>query len=364
MASALAMVLLGTSPGAAWAGLVFNFTPASGMDPQAIAGFAAAGARWSALFSDNITVNININFTNLPAGVLGSTGSTQANYTYANVRNALIADKTSADDNTSTAALQAGPAFNMLLNRTSNNPNGSGSATPYLDNDGDANNTTINMSNANAKALGLLAANNAAVDASISFSNLFTWDFDPSNGINAGAFDFVGIATHEIGHALGFISGVDILDINSPPVRGPFRDDQFTFVSTADLFRFSAASVQQGVGVIDWTADTRNKYFSVDGGTTAGALFSNGVNFGGDGRQASHWRDNLGLGIMDPTAAPGELLAISNNDIRLFDVIGYNLGATPAVPEPGSLALLAIGACGLAGYARRRKANAAAEQAA
>ncbi|MFO0842137.1 MAG: DUF1194 domain-containing protein [Gemmataceae bacterium] len=32
------------------------------------------------------------------------------------------------------------------------------------------------------------------------------------------------------------------------------------------------------------------------------------------------------------------------------------------VPEPGSLALLAIGACGLAGYARRRKANAAPEQ--
>lgn len=32
------------------------------------------------------------------------------------------------------------------------------------------------------------------------------------------------------------------------------------------------------------------------------------------------------------------------------------------VPEPGSLALLAIGACGLAGYARRRKANVAREQ--
>ena len=61
------------------------------------------------------------------------------------------------------------------------------------------------------------------------------------------------------------------------------------------MFRYSAASF--ALGAIDWTADTRNKYFSLDGGVTAGPLFSTGRNFG-DGQQASHWKDSLGIGIM------------------------------------------------------------------
>ena len=130
-----------------------------------------------------------------------------------------------------------------------------------------------------------------------------------------------------------FTSGVDILDGNSPPTRGPFPDSAFTYVNTLDLFRYSADS--KNAGGIDWTADTRDKYFSLDRGATNIALLSTGVTFG-DGRQASHWKDNLGLGIMDPTAAPGEKLAISENDLRAFDVIGWNrssINAT-AVPEP------------------------------
>ena len=38
---------------------------------------------------------------------------------------------------------------------------------------------------------------------------------------------------------------------------------------------------------------------------------ANGVYNGSHGRQASHWQDHLGLGILDPTASAGELLAIS-----------------------------------------------------
>ena len=56
------------------------------------------------------------------------------------------------------------------------------------------------------------------------------------------------------------------------------------------------------------------------------AIFANGVNFG-DGRQASHWEDGIGAGIMDPTAGFGELLSITSNDIRALDVIGYDLVA-------------------------------------
>src|SRR5205814_7577617 len=130
--------------------------------------------------------------------------------------------------------LSSGIVVNMLLNRTSNNPNGTGSATPYLDNNNNANNSTLSIHNANAKVLGLRSATDAAQDASITFSSNFTWDFDPRDGITAGSFDFVGAATHEIGHALGFVSGEDILDTNSSGTFLP--DSSFVNLSVLDLY--------------------------------------------------------------------------------------------------------------------------------
>ncbi|MBI1368350.1 MAG: PEP-CTERM sorting domain-containing protein [Planctomycetes bacterium] len=347
--------MIGLAAGSpAQAALTFNLVPAGGMSAQAIAGFNAAAARWSNVFSDSVTINININFTTLGAGILGSTSSSHVTTNYTNFKNAMNADATSTDDASATASLQSGSSFKMLLNYTSNNPNGSGSATTYLDNDGDANNTTVYMTNANAKALGLLAANNPAVDASIAFSDQFTWDFDPTNGITGGAYDFVGVATHEIGHVLGFISGVDILDTNSTSPNF-FADNVFTYVDPLDMFRFSAASIAAGgAGTIDWTAGSASKYFSIDGGATSLTTFSTGQ-VHGDGRQASHWKDNLGIGIMDPTAAPGELLSISTLDLRAFDVMGWDLASVTVaaipLPEPAELGVLGL-ACML--FIRRR----------
>ena len=327
------------------AGLTFNFTSTG--NAQADAGFAAAGARWSNLFSDNITVNINAGYSALGPGILGSANSTDAFYYYSDVRNYLLGDKTSANDNTATSYLQPSPALRLEINRTSNNPNGANSATPYLDINGNENNKIINLTTANAKALGLMAGNNAAVDASISFSSSFSWDFNPGDGITAGTFDFVGVATHELGHALGFISGVDVLDSNG----SGYPDSAFTYVTPLDLYRYSTLSVANNA--LDWTADSRTKYFSLDGGTTSLATFSTGVNYG-DGRQASHWQDNLGIGVMDPTAGSGELLAITANDIMAFDVIGYDLSSVPEPATFGVVAGLALLGIGTGSRMRRR----------
>ena len=346
--SALALLsLTGTSRA-----LTFNLTAAGGMDPLAIAGFQAAGARWSALFTDNVTININIGFTTLGAGILAQASSTQADYTYTNVRTALITDANSATDTLAIANLpnnNGGTSFDAMMSRTSDNPNGAGSTTPFRDTAG-ANTTTVHMTNANAKALGLLAGNAAPSDASITFSDTFSWDFDSGDGITAGAFDFVGIAAHEIGHSLGFISGVDIADINA----ATFNSDQFTFVSTLDLYRRSARSLANGGNnTIDWVADNTDKYFSLDGGTTNLGLFSNGKNFG-DGQQASHWKDNLGLGVMDPTAGTGELLTITARDIQAFDAIGWTQSIGGVAPEPGTLALALLGIPAIVARRRRR----------
>lgn len=324
----------------------YNFTPTSTQaDKDA---FIAAGAIWSSLFTDDITINLDVGTAMLDPNVLAQAGSTRVTTSYGGFLTQLTADATSASDAQAVGSLIPGADFDMLLNRTSNNPNGAGSATAYLDADGDANNTTIRLTSANAKALGYNVV--VAADATITFSNQFSWDYDTSDGVTAGSFDFVGIAVHEIGHSLGFISGVDILDINSPPVNGPFSDELFTFVAPLDLFRYSAEST--ALNVIDWTASTTDKYFSLDRGQTAIASFSGGRNFG-DGQQASHWKDELGIGIMDPTAARGELLAITANDLQAFDVIGWNVAA---IPEPSTYAMMALGLAGL-GAARRRAAR-------
>ncbi len=333
--------------------LTFNFNPAGGTPANVTQGFNAAAALWSAILTDSVTVNFDIAFATLGPGILGGASSDRATFTYSATRSALVTDATSGDDTATASALQSGSAFSLMINRTSDSPFGSGNATPYLDNDGDTNNTTIRMARSNAKALGLLAAADAARDADITFSDQFTWDFDRSDGITPGAFDFVGVAAHEIGHALGFTSGVDTLDGNSPPSGGPFPDSAFTWVSTLDLFRFSTVSRAQGVGVIDWTANTTDKFLSFDGGTTKSVSFATGTNFG-DTQQASHFKDNLGIGIMDPTAAPGELLAISANDQRAFDVIGWNLSAAVGgAPEPAFLGLVGMMVLGV--YATRRR---------
>lgn len=328
--AAVACACLAASPASA---LVFNLIPEANTPQFAIDGFTAAANRWSSVITDNITVNVQIGFADLGLFIIGQAGSDAREFTYSDTKNALSNRRTSAADFSSVAALQTGSSYTRLINHTSNNPNGANSATPYL-----STMDRVGMTTANAKALGLLGPT-TTVDGLIRFNSTFGFDFNPADGIGAGLFDFVGAATHELGHTLGFSSGVDDID----QLNGIYSDDTFSS-NLIDLFRFSANSIALGAGVTDYTADNRDKYFSIDGGVTSTALFANGVVYG-DGNQASHWKDSLGLGIMDPTAFPGELMVVRPNDTLALDVLGYTL----AVPEPTAGALLVIGGAILLG---------------
>lgn len=332
-------------PAPANAGLTFTLNAAAGMDQQAIDGFQRAADIWSGVLSDDVNIVLDIDFRTLSAGVLGSAGSARQVNTISDYFNALNGDATSADDATAMANLPTLDANGNLDFRTQVDTE-NGSTVVSLDNNDSNNNRFLALNTATAKAVGLRAANNTDADADITFSDAFTWDFDQSDGVDAGHQDFVGVAVHEIGHALGFVSGVDT--VNSA-INGMNDLESFAVFSGLDMFRYSAAD-----GIVDLSVGTAS-YTSIDGGTTQLGLMSTGVTAanGGDGRQASHWKDNLGIGIMDPTANPaGQINVLSGTDLRAFDIMGWNLSA---VPEPSSLGMLLIAGVGGIGYRRRRK---------
>lgn len=297
--------------------------------------FDRAAQMWESFIADPITVTINADFSLLGSGILGSTGSVFLQADYNTIRDQLVIDASDEPDDLIVASMPTAAQFTATLPA------------------GFSLNGNLIATKANLKAIGGfgdLDGSFGVPDADIAFSTAFSWDFDKTNGITGGAFDFEGVAAHEIGHALGFVSIVDDIDFILP---GGSTQIQPLVI---DLFRFADGGGSDPATAAQFTTFPRNLvpgandiFDQVLGGGQGDieVRVSTGVDFG-DGRQASHWKDGLGLGIMDPTAAPGELLILRPNDRRAMDLIGYEV-----VPEAGTLSLVLIG--GALTYLGRRR---------
>lgn len=337
---------------------------------QAEQGFKIAAGYWGGMFTNNATINLGVKFAPLAPNVIGSTGSRQLDYTVAGWESRVNATKSnSVIDQTVVLPGLTGGGVSGLTVGVNGSGNNDTAVTAAVD--GKLASKMLWANSSVIKAIGGAVSAPNTRDGNVTFSSTFGFDFNPMDGITAGTFDFIGVAIHEIGHALGFVSGVDLMDYYSygnGPGRGQLGYDlnDTSIFSALDMFRYSAPDT------LDFRAGG-TKYFSIDGGQTA--LFGNTMSTGsynGDGRQASHWKDTagcqIGNGIMDPTFCYGQMGYITGLDLAAFDAMGWNLSTNAltyattstaeiyyqsTVPEPSSLALLLAAALG--GVASRRK---------
>jgi len=343
---------------------------------QAEQGFRIAANYWGNLFTNNVTINLGVGFSALGTGIIGSTGSARMDYSVATWESGILATRSNSmvDQMAVLPALSAQGGVSGLTVGVDGTGNNNTTVTASLNGTQVASHT-LYLNTAVVKAVGGTATYEAGSgnrDGNVTFSTNFSFDFNPTDGISAGQMDFIGVAIHEIGHALGFVSGVDFFDYYSTP-NGPGRNtlgmdlNNTSIFSALDMFRYSAP------GTLDWRVGG-TKYFSLDGGNTAvfGNTFSTG-RYNGDGNQASHWKDTsgcqVGNGIMDPTFCFAQMGTLTGLDLIAFDAMGYNLSVNAltyanmttaqiyaaAVPEPGVWALMLAGGLGVAGIARRRR---------
>ncbi len=269
-----------------------NFNDNFGLNAAAAqAAWNAAAATIAGNFSDNIHVNITVDAI-AGTSIFGSSDFLFATLSYGALRTAVVNDATTPDDAVAISASGSIAAVSPV-------------GGSWL------------VSKPQAKALGLLP-DDLANDGTTTFGagNNFSFSGTPTGG----AFDFQGIAAHEITEVMGRFG-----------MSG--NAGKFTLI---DEFSYFGPSLRQLLG-------GPSSYFSIDGGATLQKLFNDSGLNGFDSRD---WAPLPQGGDGSPDAfnqfsSANVINGLSEVDLRVMDVIGYDrVAAASTVPEPSTTAFL------------------------
>jgi hypothetical protein len=154
------------------------------------------------------------------------------------------------------------------------------------------------------------------------FNSDVPYDFDPSNGIDPDKFDFEATVIHEIGHTLGFSS--------SAGYKALVPDSTFGAWPTVwDFFRFRPGVTTTTFGTAQRILSSGGSQVFFGGAPELAVSTGRPDGTGGDGHQASHWKERhlngQYIGIMDPNGAPGDRDVLTENDLRALSMLGYQI---------------------------------------
>jgi len=272
--------------------IVFNCVS---VPPEAMAALESVAVYIEQLFTDNVTVTININFAPLGPGIIGQAQSYLGGTpSWSITRNSLINDM-DGDDSVQTW-LPSGSTMPVRYNYSSSTVTNEDivyfRVAPY-----------------NA-VIGYLPG----LAAQITFSTNFSFDYDPSDGVSGMCFQ--SICGHEIGHVLGFISGADFLYYNIEVLdayrfqlsdgAGNYNPDNWS------EFQTTARTVDQSPGADDVNSDMIEVEYRMSDG---------------DPYQASHFSQGNVIAIMQPAFSYNQTYYPNFYrvpDRRMFDAIGWD----------------------------------------
>jgi Ca2+-binding RTX toxin-like protein len=240
---------------------------------------AAAAQFLDSLIINPITVNIEVGWQEdqgelLTGNTIGLGGPSGGTYlTYSQLRGDLAANATSSADVTALANLPA------------TDPTGGGQ---------------FYVSYAQEKALGLMPATSSEIDGAVGFGGDATFNFSTTDLAIPGETDFLGVAEHELTHALGRASGL--------------QQDGSGRYTVMDLFRYAAPGVRQlGTG--------EPAYFSINGGNT-------GLNNYDTTSDLADWASSVSADSFGAVSYPGTVNVVTQSDITELNVIGFDVVGT------------------------------------
>ncbi|MCX6832615.1 MAG: NF038122 family metalloprotease, partial [candidate division Zixibacteria bacterium] len=284
--------------------VVFNYDPS--VPAEAITALETAATYLEGLFSDPVTVTINIDFAVLGPGMLGGTSVyyTATPPSWTTTRTGLI-NGMDADDYIQTY-LPAGSTIPVRYDGAS---------------------STITNENRCFFAWANYGATIGSISgacAEITFSSEFPWDYDPSDGVPGSVYCFQSVVIHELGHALGFHSRAEDQyqpnsDIYSLDIYRFQRTD-----GTADYNPDNVSEFQVCPRLVDYNYpdDDHNSNLFTNEGADIEYRMSDG-----DPYQACHFRQGSVAGIMQPAFGGGETFYPNfyrTPDIDMFDAIGWD----------------------------------------